>query len=231
MVAAMHISARLLLLLELWDQRCLYSKTITEVTLNCFFKTQAIPIPFDDDTSVFDTELWDPATGKFTVCPFTQNCLAPAQGPTRRSVALPNAPDAMNDVTLASCGAFALCECASRVSRCSGCQRNPITLQVLSPIAVGRNYHSVGLLLPDSRVFSGGGGLCGTCTCGPILLDRPAADAGLYFLHLMMSHRSTAFHRAAKGRPALHSRIAGLHGSDDAHIFCGWSPALDWTGH
>jgi galactose oxidase len=28
---------------------------------------------------------------------------------------------------------------------------------------VPRNYHSVGLLLPDGRVFSGGGGLCGSC--------------------------------------------------------------------
>ena len=26
-----------------------------------------------------------------------------------------------------------------------------------------RNYHSVALLLPDGRVFSGGGGLCGPC--------------------------------------------------------------------
>ena len=26
-----------------------------------------------------------------------------------------------------------------------------------------RNYHSVAVLLPDGRVFSGGGGLCGTC--------------------------------------------------------------------
>lgn len=27
-----------------------------------------------------------------------------------------------------------------------------------------RTYHSVGLLMPDATVFSGGGGLCGTCT-------------------------------------------------------------------
>lgn len=31
----------------------------------------------------------------------------------------------------------------------------------LPPIAVGRNYHSIALLLPDGRVLSGGGGLCG----------------------------------------------------------------------
>lgn len=35
---------------------------------------------------------------------------------------------------------------------------------VMAPEAVPRNYHSVGVLLPDGRVFSGGGGLCGTCS-------------------------------------------------------------------
>jgi hypothetical protein len=30
----------------------------------------------------------------------------------------------------------------------------------LAPMATPRNYHSVALLLPDGRVFSGGGGLC-----------------------------------------------------------------------
>ncbi|KAF2803601.1 galactose oxidase [Mytilinidion resinicola] len=57
--------------------------------------------PFSDDTAVLYPELWDPATGKFTV-------MNPANNP--------------------------------------------------------RNYHSVGVLLPDGTVFSGGGGLCGSCT-------------------------------------------------------------------
>ena len=35
---------------------------------------------------------------------------------------------------------------------------------VMAPEAAPRNYHSVGVLLPDGRVFSGGGGLCGTCS-------------------------------------------------------------------
>jgi Domain of unknown function (DUF1929)/F5/8 type C domain/Concanavalin A-like lectin/glucanases superfamily/Fibronectin type III domain len=35
---------------------------------------------------------------------------------------------------------------------------------VMAPEAVPRNYHSVAVLLPDGRVFSGGGGLCGTCS-------------------------------------------------------------------
>lgn len=36
------------------------------------------------------------------------------------------------------------------------------TFTLLPPIAVGRTYHSVAVLLPDARVLSGGGGLCGT---------------------------------------------------------------------
>jgi len=36
------------------------------------------------------------------------------------------------------------------------------SFSLLPPIAVGRNYHSVALLLPDARVMSAGGGLCGT---------------------------------------------------------------------
>jgi large repetitive protein len=36
----------------------------------------------------------------------------------------------------------------------------------LPPIAVGRNYHSVALLLPDARVLSAGGGLCGSGCAG-----------------------------------------------------------------
>lgn len=42
---------------------------------------------------------------------------------------------------------------------------DPATLS-FTPLAgnvIPRNYHSVALLLPDATVFSGGGGLCGTC--------------------------------------------------------------------
>jgi galactose oxidase len=35
---------------------------------------------------------------------------------------------------------------------------------VMAPDVIPRAYHSVALLLADGRVFSGGGGLCGTCT-------------------------------------------------------------------
>ena len=43
---------------------------------------------------------------------------------------------------------------------------NPATGKwtTLAPMAIPRTYHSVALLLPDGRVFVGGGGLCGSCT-------------------------------------------------------------------
>ncbi|MET3920340.1 discoidin domain-containing protein [Arthrobacter sp. UYEF20] len=43
---------------------------------------------------------------------------------------------------------------------------NPATGKwtTLAPMAIPRAYHRVGLLLPDARVFVGGGGLCNTCT-------------------------------------------------------------------
>ncbi|MFM9429889.1 discoidin domain-containing protein [Arthrobacter sp. MP_2.3] len=43
---------------------------------------------------------------------------------------------------------------------------NPATGKwtTLAPMAIPRTYHSVALLLPDGRVFAGGGGLCNTCT-------------------------------------------------------------------
>ena len=34
----------------------------------------------------------------------------------------------------------------------------------LTPMSIPRNYHSVALLMPDGRVLSGGGGLCGSCS-------------------------------------------------------------------
>jgi Domain of unknown function (DUF1929)/Bacterial Ig-like domain len=35
--------------------------------------------------------------------------------------------------------------------------------QTLAPMSVTRQYHSIALLLPDGRVLSAGGGMCGTC--------------------------------------------------------------------
>ncbi|MEV4943238.1 discoidin domain-containing protein [Streptomyces zaomyceticus] len=37
------------------------------------------------------------------------------------------------------------------------------TFTPLASMAIPRNYHSVANLLPDGRIFSGGGGLCGDC--------------------------------------------------------------------
>jgi galactose oxidase len=56
---------------------------------------------------------------------------------------------------------------------------------ILAPEAVPRTYHSVAALLPDGRVFSGGGGLCGNCTTNhpdgqiltpPYLLDSDGTE-------------------------------------------------------
>jgi galactose oxidase len=38
------------------------------------------------------------------------------------------------------------------------------TWTTLASMAIPRTYHSVALLLPDARVFVGGGGLCNTCS-------------------------------------------------------------------
>lgn len=69
------------------------------------------------------------------------------------------------------------------------------TFTPLATMAVPRNYHSVANLLPDGRIFSGGGGLCGDCATNhadgaiftpPYLLNadgtpkpRPAITAGV----------------------------------------------------
>jgi Domain of unknown function (DUF1929) len=37
------------------------------------------------------------------------------------------------------------------------------SFKTLNNIAVGRGYHSIGLLLPDGRILIGGGGNCGGC--------------------------------------------------------------------
>ncbi|MGW0916627.1 discoidin domain-containing protein [Streptomyces sp. NPDC002784] len=74
---------------------------------------------------------------------------------------------------------------------------NPATgkFSRMASMAVPRNYHSVANLLPDGRIFSGGGGLCGECATNhadgaiftpPYLLNadgtektRPAITAGV----------------------------------------------------
>ena len=63
---------------------------------------QQHPQPFTDTGAALSPELWNPATGKFTI---------------------------------------------------------------MAPELIARTYHSVAILLPDGRVFSGGGGLCGGTIC------------------------------------------------------------------
>ena len=37
------------------------------------------------------------------------------------------------------------------------------TFTPVAPLSIPRNYHSIGILLPDATVLSAGGGLCGAC--------------------------------------------------------------------
>ena len=60
------------------------------------------------------------------------------------------------------------------------------TFKQLPPIAVGRNYHSVALLLPDGRVLSGGGGLCGAGCAA----NHP--DAQILTPHYLLNANGTA---------------------------------------
>jgi galactose oxidase len=83
---------------------------------------------FSDDTAVLATELWNPATERFT--------------------------------TLAS-------------------------------IAIPRTYHSVAILLPDGRVFSGGGGLCNACAANH-------ADGQIFTPPYLLNPDGTA-----RSRPAI----------------------------
>lgn len=66
------------------------------------------------------------------------------------------------------------------------------TFSILPPMAVPRNYHSVALLLPDARVLSGGGGLCGEGCAA----NHP--DVQIYTPHYLLN---------ADGSPAVRPSI------------------------
>ena len=71
------------------------------------------------------------------------------------------------------------------------------TFTILAPMAVPRNYHSVALLLPDARVLSAGGGLCGVgCTA-----NHP--DAQIFTPHYLFNADGSP-----AARPALLSAPA-----------------------
>jgi YVTN family beta-propeller protein len=60
------------------------------------------------------------------------------------------------------------------------------TFTTLAPMSVPRNYHSVALLLPDARVVSAGGGLCGTGCAG----NHP--DAQIFSPHYLFNEDGSA---------------------------------------
>ena len=60
------------------------------------------------------------------------------------------------------------------------------TFTTLAPMSVPRTYHSVALLLPDARVMSAGGGLCG----GGCPANHP--DAQIYTPHYLFNADGTA---------------------------------------
>ena len=47
---------------------------------------------------------------------------------------------------------------------------DPVTqaFTVMAGVSVPRTYHSIALLLPDARIITAGGGMCGVgCACAP----------------------------------------------------------------
>ena len=77
---------------------------------------------------------------------------------------------------------------------------------VMAPEAEPRNYHSVGILLPDGRVFSGGGGLCGTCST-----NHP--DGQIFTPPYLLTPTA----RSAPARPSRPPRPGGHRTDDHGH--------------
>jgi galactose oxidase len=74
----------------------------------------------------------------------------------------------------------------------------------MAPMAVPRTYHGVALLLPDARVFSGGGGLCGGCAVNHADGETFTPP---YLLNADGSARARPSITSAPGRAALGSTM------------------------
>ena len=112
------------------------------------------------------------------------------------------------------------------------------TWTTLAAESVTRQYHSTALLLPDGRVLSSGGGICGTCD--PVgylaknaqvftppylfktdgsgqLADRPVIDAAPaaanYGLPFQIDTAQAAVDRQGRARPARRGHALGEHGA------------------
>lgn len=82
----------------------------------------------------------------------------------------------------------------------------------LAPMRVPRNYHSVALLMPDGRVFVGGGGLCGDC-------DTNHADAEIFTPpYLLNADGSDAIRPVITQAPASAQHGATITVSTDSSI-------------
>lgn len=79
------------------------------------------------------------------------------------------------------------------------------TWKTLAPEAVPRNYHSVSILLPDARVFSGGGGLCYLAQVG-----ANSANCNKLVDHADGQIFSPPYLFNADGSPAARPVITGL---------------------
>ncbi len=82
------------------------------------------------------------------------------------------------------------------------------TFTALAPIAAPRNYHSVALLLPDARVLSAGGGLCGAGCAA----NHP--DLQILTPHYLLNPDGTA-----ATRPVITSAPAAMQYGQSVQVF------------
>ena len=95
------------------------------------------------------------------------------------------------------------------------------TFTLLPPMAVPRNYHSVALLLPDARVISAGGGLCGS-GCAANHPDVQILDAALPAQRGRHAGHAPG-DRSARQRPATHgTRIGVTHRCGRSTVVLRW---------